>query len=198
MWLTDSPSSPEAARELLAAVEPARLGTTGAFWPASPGNPASHRLLREFREPTTDPAVIGRVSTDGGLIGYVVHSHDRDDAAAVVRALRERGLSPGTSVTVALPVIVGRTLGEAEARLSRDPVLRRTRDPRRAGLLGTFSDAQAQLTDLILAGADGLRAEPAEEADMADQLAQLRAVAAGPIALLSQTRRSPAHQEVSR
>jgi hypothetical protein len=121
---------------------------------------------------------------DLAAAGYVVHSRDRAETAELLRAARRRGTPHGLRLTADLPVVFGRTRGEAEARLRRDAWLDRTRDPRRAGLFGTFAEAQLQVVDLVRAGADNLRATLADEADVADLLAQLRAVTVGPVAAL--------------
>jgi hypothetical protein len=201
VWLADPPEGlgPPDLPGLVAAAAPAYLGLlAGAARLDGPADPAiGDGLLYESPEPPIATVPVTRVHTAGGdTTGYVVHSRDRDRAAEAVRELRARPLPAGMSVAVDLPVVFGRTLGEARARLERDPWLRDNRDPVRAGLYGTFGDVQAQITELAMAGADRLRAVLADEADVGDLLAQLRAVTVGPVPAL--IRRKPAQQEVSR
>jgi hypothetical protein len=87
-------------------------------------------------------------------------------------------------ISVALTVSIGRTMSEAQARAMRDPALSGARDPRTAGLFGTLEHAQEQALRLARAGADAVRATLADEHDVADLLAQLRAVAVGPTPVL--------------
>jgi hypothetical protein len=92
--------------------------------------------------------------------------------AAAVAGRRAAGVDRHP-VFAALPVAIGRTRNEAVARAARDP---RFADAERAGLFGTYEQAQSQLLDLVAAGADGLRLTVADEIDVADLLAQIRAV----------------------
>lgn len=122
---------------------------------------------------------------DPGNAGFVVRSADRGDALRALRDAHDMRQVAGRPprLTVDVPVVIGRTLGEAEARLQRDQWLAEVRDPRRSGLFGTFADAQAHTLQFIHAGADTIRASLADEADVADLLAQLRAVTVGPTLL---------------
>ena len=79
-------------------------------------------------------------------------------------------------------------MSEAEARAERDPQMQGA-EVRSAGLFGTFEDAQEQALDLAAAGAGWILADLAAERDVADLLAQLRAVVAGPTAVLHAERR---------
>jgi alkanesulfonate monooxygenase SsuD/methylene tetrahydromethanopterin reductase-like flavin-dependent oxidoreductase (luciferase family) len=88
------------------------------------------------------------------------------------------------SIAVRLAVSIGRTMAEAAARASRDPALSGPHHPRDVGLFGTLEQAQGQILGIARAGADAIRATLAEERDVADLLAQLRAVAVGPTPVL--------------
>jgi hypothetical protein len=92
-------------------------------------------------------------------------------------------VNPGLRVGVALGVSIGRTMSEAQARVARDPFLAATGVPD-AGLFGTFEQAQEQVLALAAAGVDWIRADLADEQDVADLLAQLRAAAVGPAHVL--------------
>ena len=86
-------------------------------------------------------------------------------------------------VGVALGVSIGRTMSEAQARVARDPFLAGT-GVCEAGLFGPFEQAQEQVLALAAAGVDWIRADLADEQDIADLLAQLRAAAVGPVHVL--------------
>ena len=129
--------------------------------------------------------------------GLVVLAEGAGDRATVEAALTEavsRRRARGHDharfpISVALTVSIGRTMSEAAARALRDPALSGDHDPRRAGLFGTLEHAQEQALRLARAGADAVRATLADEQDVADLLAQLRAVAVGPTPVLHARRR---------
>jgi hypothetical protein len=102
-------------------------------------------------------------------------------AAAAARA-RSDG-NPGPRVGVALGVSIGRTMSEAQARVARDPLLAAT-GVCEAGLFGTFEQAQEQVLALAAVGVDWIRADLADEQDIADLLAQLRTATVGPVHVL--------------
>jgi hypothetical protein len=139
-----------------------------------------------------------RVQTVGfdqaGAGVVIAASPSRDETVrAVQRAAAARlQVSAGAQqlpITVALAVSIGRTMSEAEARAARDPILAGSAHPRQSGLFGTFEDAQNQALALAAAGADELRVTLADEHDVADLLAQLRAVVVGPTPVLHAGRR---------
>jgi hypothetical protein len=121
--------------------------------------------------------------------GCVVAADRRErllDHVTAVRIARDgAGLSPlQFAVMVAMTVSIGRTRSEANARALRDPAFHGVRHPEVAGLFGTLEQAQAQAMALARAGVDMVRATLADEHDIADLLAQLRAVAVGPTVVL--------------
>jgi hypothetical protein len=80
---------------------------------------------------------------------------------------------------VALGVSIGRTMNEAQARAGRDSRFAGV-ELARTGVFGTFEDAQSQLAALREVGVAWLLADCAgiaDEQDVADLLAQLRAAA---------------------
>jgi len=122
---------------------------------------------------------------DPAAAGVVLSSASRAQAAALAAAAaraRTDG-NPGLRVGVALGVSIGRTMSEAQARVARDPFLAAT-GVCEAGLFGTFEQAQGQVLTLAAAGVDWIRADLADEQDIADLLAQLRAAAVGPVHVL--------------
>jgi len=122
---------------------------------------------------------------DPAAAGVVLSSASRAQTAALAAAAaRVRAdVNPGLRVGVALGVSIGRTMSEAQARVARDPFLAATGVPY-AGLFGTFEQAQEQVLALAAAGVDWIRADLADEQDIADLLAQLRAAAVGPAHVL--------------
>jgi hypothetical protein len=122
---------------------------------------------------------------DPAAAGVVLSSASRAQTAALAAAAaRVRAdVNPGLRVGVALGVSIGRTMSEAQARVARDPFLAATGVPE-AGLFGTFEQAQEQVLALAAAGVDWIRADLADEQDVADLLAQLRAAAVGPAHVL--------------
>jgi alkanesulfonate monooxygenase SsuD/methylene tetrahydromethanopterin reductase-like flavin-dependent oxidoreductase (luciferase family) len=121
--------------------------------------------------------------------GYVVDQATRaaalDEVGRAVRVRAQAGRSADDfGIVVALNVSIGRTMGEAEARAARDPLFAGDRHPRDSGLFGTFEDAQQQVLQVAAAGADELRVTLADEHDVADLLAQVRAAVVGPTPVL--------------
>lgn len=120
---------------------------------------------------------------DSTAAGTVLSGETRAETvgkiAATVAERARAGLGPDQHVVVAsLPVAIGRTLNEAEARALRDPRFV-AEHPRESGLFGTYEHAQEQVLDLAAAGADLLRVTVADEVDVADLLAQVRSLVVG-------------------
>jgi hypothetical protein len=129
---------------------------------------------------------------DPGTAGTVIGAATRPDtvtgvAVAAARRAASR-LSPAEHpVVAALPVSIGRTHNEAEARALRDPRFGGHAGadaggaglPREAGLFGTYEQAQTQVLELAAAGADALRVTVPDEVDVADLLAQVRSLVVG-------------------
>jgi hypothetical protein len=78
-----------------------------------------------------------------------------------------------------VPVSLGRTPAEAEARLELDPTMGGFGDPRVAGLFGTLETGQARVIELAHAGVTDLRCVLPDVADVHDLVAQLTAVVVG-------------------
>ncbi len=161
--------SPDAAGDLLlqlpsGTAEPALVRAVGG----------AEAWRARVRLPVFDPAAAGTV---------VAAATRAQTVAAVAAAAADRaaaGLSPDRHPVVAsLPVSIGRTVNEAEARASRDPVFAGAGHPRDRGLFGTHEQAQTQVLDLAAAGADMLRVTVPDEVDVADLLAQVRSLVVG-------------------
>jgi hypothetical protein len=98
-----------------------------------------------------------------------------------VAAERARLDSEGATrpLQVSVPISIGRTMSEAVARADLEPRFTGNRHPRDVGIFGTFEQAQEQVLALARAGADGLVLDVPLERDVADMLAQIRALVVG-------------------
>jgi hypothetical protein len=160
------------ARRVLVATLAGRLGYVAVIAPVGL-DPEELAVLRE----RALPARLLRAGEGDGP--GLVHRADPD----LVRRARARVGGSGR-VIVDVPVSIGRTRNEAVARAARDPRFVAGAHPAETGLFGTFEQAQAQLLELARAGADELRATLADEIDVADLLAQTRALVVGATATL--------------
>ncbi|MFI5957366.1 hypothetical protein [Cryptosporangium sp. NPDC051539] len=103
-----------------------------------------------------------------------------NDPAAVVAARAEMNAADvRRPLLVAVPISIGRTTSEAIARADLEPRFTGDRHPRQVGIFGTFEQAQDQVLALSRAGADGLVLDVPLVRDVADVLAQIRALVVG-------------------
>jgi hypothetical protein len=216
-WL-EVPQQPTLSglRDLAAAAAPARLGLiipdvpAAADWlAATRDDPVIGTLPLEVPGGADDrPVLIDALGESGyatrayprtidlTAAGHVVAGPDEADIVSQLRTACARRTEESRSakqfpLLVDVGVSIGRTMGEAEARVLRDPTLAARTDLRTAGVFGTFEDAQQRVLAYARAGADGLRATLAEEHDVADLLAHLRAVTVGPVGVLLARREPP-------
>lgn len=110
---------------------------------------------------------------------------------AAIRAARTALDTAGDArpVIVAVPVAIGRTTNEAQARASRDARFVGDQHPEVSGIFGTFEQAQRQVIDIAGAGGGALRVTLADDPDIADLLAQVRALVVGPTVVLHRENR---------
>ena len=128
------------------------------------------------------------VDTDGEQPGRV-RSADADAVRAARRELDAVG--DRRPLVVDVPISIGRTRNEAVARADRDPRFVGDAHPEVSGVFGTFEQAQACMLELAEAGADVLLVTVPDELDVADVLAQVRALVVGATpALFSKARKS--------
>lgn len=106
---------------------------------------------------------------------------DLETAADEARAqAQEAGRDPATlGVAALVPVSIGRTSTEAEARADRDPRFARLGHPRDVGIFGTLEDCQDRVIALAHAGISDLRCILPATPDVHDVIAQLTAVTIG-------------------
>ena len=102
-----------------------------------------------------------------------------DPAAVAVERARLDAGSVTRPLQVAVPISLGRTMNEAIARADREPRFAGVRHPRHVGIFGTFEQAQEQVLALARAGADDLVLDVPIARDVADVLAQIRALVVG-------------------
>jgi hypothetical protein len=114
---------------------------------------------------------------DGATAVGVVRSNNPTEVAEARAAMTRARVS--RPLLVAIPVSIGRTMGEAAARAQREPRFAGDRHPSRAGIFGTFERAQEEVLALAEAGADGLIVDLPLERDVADVLAQVKALVVG-------------------
>ncbi|CAB4993358.1 unannotated protein [freshwater metagenome] len=105
------------------------------------------------------------------------------DAIRVARATLDAA-GDTRRVVVAVPVAIGRTTNEAAARASRDSRFVGDQHPELSGIFGTFEQAQRQVIEIAGAGGGALRVTLADDPDIADLMAQVRALVVGPTVVL--------------
>jgi len=173
-------------QQKLMAVLASRLGYSAVVLPNEIASGPDRAELIADIEGVIDSGV--RVIVDDPADRSVV----RTTNLAEIRARRiELGSGPDSrTLTVAAPISIGRTMNEAQARASRDPRFVGDAHPEMTGIYGTFEQAQAQMIELAQAGATTLRVTLADDFDIADLLAQVKALMVGPTVVL--------HEQASR
>jgi 2-methylisocitrate lyase-like PEP mutase family enzyme len=122
-----------------------------------------------------DPAMVV-VDQDGAQPGRVAGT----DLAEIREARRTLDAAGDRRpLVVDVPISIGRTRNEAVARADREPRFVGAAHPEVAGIFGTFEQAQEQVLALAEAGADVLLVTVPDELDIADVLAQVRALVVG-------------------
>jgi hypothetical protein len=184
--ITLPPGLPEATAISIATMS-GRLGFATVHLADVPPSELLDRLVA-----ASAPALV--VVDPGGEPPGVVRVND----PAAVAAERARLDAEGTTrpLQVAVPISIGRTMNEATARAGLEPRFTGDRHPREIGIFGTFEQAQEQVLALARAGADDLVLDVPLERDIADVLAQIRALVVGATPELvhappSRTRTSP-------
>lgn len=158
-----------------------RLGYIAVHVPVAPGVSITSEEIEALIE-AAQPAMV--VVDDGTFSAGVVRRNDPE----LVGQAREH-IDAGEDqrpLIVAVPISIGRTLNEAVARADRDPRFVGDRHPRECGIFGTFEQAQVQVLDLARAGAEVLLVDIPDDVDVADVLAQVRALVVGATPVLLQ------------
>ena len=160
-------------RELVARLA-GRLGFLAVHVPMAAGTSLPAEEFERLAD-AASPAMV--VMDDGSVNVGIVRRNDLDQ----VRSARAEldALEDARPLIVAVPVSIGRTHNEAVARADRDPRFVGESDPRIVGIFGTFEQAQQQVLELARAGAEVLLVTVPHEQDVADVLAQVRALVVG-------------------
>jgi len=131
-------------------------------------------LLERLVEAAAPALVV--VDPGAEAVGVVLVNDPETVAAERTRLDAEGATRP---LQVSVPISIGRTMNEAVARADREPRFTGDRHPREVGIFGTFEQAQDQVLALARAGADDLVLDVPLERDIADVLAQIRALVVG-------------------
>jgi alkanesulfonate monooxygenase SsuD/methylene tetrahydromethanopterin reductase-like flavin-dependent oxidoreductase (luciferase family) len=96
------------------------------------------------------------------------------------------GRDPATlGIAIELPVSIGRTWAEAEARADSEPLFDAIGHPQKIGIFGTLEQCQDRVIELAHAGVSDIRCVVPNSPDVHDVIAQLTAMVVGSIELLS-------------
>jgi hypothetical protein len=128
------------------------------------------------RGPVINQVALPAPAAAPGTALFIPCSPGRDLASEVTAAV---AAAAGRAVLAEVPVSVGRTTAEAQARADADELFTLTGHPAQQGLFGTLEECQAAAARLAHAGATELVCYLPLASDLADILAQLRSIAAG-------------------
>lgn len=152
-----------------------RLGFAEVFLPAGEYD---SKLVEEL-EFAASPATVHPSPLEHKSI--VLTTADSNQVRAA-QSQPERNSDGG--ITLDVNVFIGRTLNEATARAERDARFSIS-ELREQGIFGTFEQAQERIVELAGCGVTRLIATVPYELDVADVLAQVRALVVGPTVKLS-------------
>lgn len=165
------PAETAADTAVAVAAMASRLGFSAVHLPHAP----TDTTLLDRLAAAAAPALVV-IDTPDEVVG-IVRVNDPAAVSAARAAVDAAGA--GRPLLVAVPISIGRTMREAIARAELEPRFAGDRDPRSVGIFGTFEQAQEQVLALARAGADGLVLDVPLAADVADVLAQVRALVVG-------------------
>lgn len=165
------PDADAAERELVARLA-GRLGYFAVHVAASV--PLSTQELEQLMA-AAEPAMV--VIDEAADVLGVVRVNDPELVQRVRMDLDQ--LEDHRPLIVAVPLSIGRTYSEAMARADREPRFVGDADPRVSGIFGTFEQAQEQVLALARAGAEVLLVTLPHELDIADLMAQVKALVVG-------------------
>lgn len=151
-----------------------RLGYFAVHVPVAAGDNLPPEAIETLIE-AADPAML--VVDDGAITEGIVRRNDPALVRVARAALDTR--EDHRPLIVAVPISIGRTLNEAMARADRDPRFVGDAHPSAVGIYGTFEQAQEQVLELARAGAEVLLVTVPHELDVADILAQVKALVVG-------------------
>lgn len=164
----------EPARMTYLATLASRLGFTAVHVRVPAGENLAPDMVNRLIA-AAEPAML--VVEDGSEVLGIVRSYNLAEVARVRSVLDAN--EDSRPLIVAVPVSIGRTINEAVARADREPRFVGEAHPRERGIFGDFEDAQLQVLALARAGCEVLLVEIPDEDDVADLLAQIRALVVG-------------------
>jgi len=156
------------------AVNIARMSGRLGFATLHLAEPPTSELLERLVEAAAPALVVVDPAT---VTVGVVRVNDPESVAAERERLAAEGVT--RPLQVAVPISIGRTMNEAVARADLEPRFSGDRHPRDVGIFGTFEQAQEQVLALARAGAEDLVLDVPLGRDVADVLAQIRALVVG-------------------
>jgi alkanesulfonate monooxygenase SsuD/methylene tetrahydromethanopterin reductase-like flavin-dependent oxidoreductase (luciferase family) len=177
----------EVVRGLLAGESVAVAGPSDAgeaeLGVASP-QPGGPRLSVEAITPV-QMAVAARMADDVVIPATAVR---RVDVAVemVWAACEQAGREPASlGVSLEIPVSIGRTSAEAQARAEAESLFRTLGSPSEVGVFGTLEQCQERVIQLAHAGVTDLRCVLPNSPDVHDVIAQLTAMSIGTVEVLA-------------
>jgi alkanesulfonate monooxygenase SsuD/methylene tetrahydromethanopterin reductase-like flavin-dependent oxidoreductase (luciferase family) len=109
----------------------------------------------------------------------------RAAVGAIADACDRVGRDPGTlGIALEVPVSIGRTHAEAQARADAEPLFRTFGPPSEVGVFGTLEECQERVIQLAHAGVTDLRCVLPNSPDVHDVIAQLTAMVMGSVDVL--------------
>ncbi len=149
-------------------------GSTSGMTSPQPGGPP---LTYELRHAGQADAAVDLA--DNVLLGAGRLEEVEGIVASVRETCRRRGRDPDTlGIAVELPVSVGRTYAESDARVEIDDLMSQM-DTRTAGIHGTLERCQDIVIELAHLGVNDVRCVLPNVADIDDVIAQLSATTVG-------------------
>lgn len=167
------PDADPTERELVARLA-GRLGYCAVHVPVADGQGFPSAEIDRLID-AAGPAMV--VLDDGSDAEGVVRRNDPELVRQARAQLEAR--EDARPLIVAVPISIGRTYNEAMARADRDARFIGDAHPRESGIFGTFEQAQEQVLELARAGAEVLLVTVPHELDIADVLAQVKALVVG-------------------
>ncbi len=167
-------SDTEPSRMVYLATLASRLGFSAVHVEVPVGENLDPESIVRLIE-AAEPAML--VVDDGAVALGIVRSTDLEEISRV-RAQLDAS-EDSRPLIVAVPVSIGRTINEAVARADRESRFTGAAHPRECGIFGDFEDAQLQVLELARAGCEVLLIDIPDESDVADLLAQIRALVVG-------------------
>ncbi len=152
--------------------------------------PQDVESLRAYAEIATVPlsVVVGTLAEVRAGVriadDLVISAAPADEVVALAGRIRgaceDAGRHPDTlGIALEVPVSIGRTSAEADARADAEPLFAASGHPERIGIFGTLERCQERVIRLAYAGITDLRCRLPNTPDVHDAIAQLTAMVVG-------------------